>query len=143
MSALIVVAMVSALTLPLTHPIGSVECPSDIYTYPVDKLIKVYDGDTITVNMDLGLGVSISKHIRLLGIDAPELRGTTKVSGRRSRNYLRLQLKDKHILIHTKDDKLGKYGRLLGTVYVRNKDSYCTNINKLLLSNGMAKRYLD
>ena len=50
---------------------------------------KVYDGDTITVDIDLGLGVWLKKQtIRLYGINTPELRGDEREEGLESRAEL-------------------------------------------------------
>ena len=47
---------------------------------------KVYDGDTITVDIDLGFGITFNdKSIRLSGIDTPEIRGEERLEGLRQR----------------------------------------------------------
>ena len=45
-----------------------------MYEYRVKKLIKVVDGDTIDVEIDLGFDISITQRVRLAGIDTPESR---------------------------------------------------------------------
>ncbi len=100
---------------------------------------KVYDGDTITVDIDLGFGVMLkSQKIRLFGINTPEIRGKSRADGLKSRDALREKIADKWIIIKTKRDKKGKYGRWLGEIYnLESKDS----INSWLISEGYAEEY--
>ena len=44
-----------------------------LYHYKA-KLVRVIDGDTVDVMIDLGFDVWIKKRLRLYGIDAPETR---------------------------------------------------------------------
>lgn len=97
------------------------------------KVLSVYDGDTITVQMDLGLGITKTEVIRLYGIDAPELRGQTKSQGMITRDSLRSWIMDKDIIVKTEQDKRGKYGRLLGTVILNGE-----NLNDKLVAKGLA-----
>jgi len=112
-----------------------------MYTYRVKEIVKIYDGDTIQVILDLGFGIYKHETIRLLGIDTPELRGDEYESGIISRDYLRERLylayeMNKEIFIKTTKDKQGKYGRYLGVVFVEE-----TDINEELLSLGLAEVY--
>ena len=98
---------------------------------------KVYDGDTITVDIDLGFGVCLKgQKIRLLGIDTPEIRGDEREEGLKSRDVLRGQIINKWVLIKTSKDKKGKYGRWLGEVWL---DDLC--MNEWLLTEGYAKPF--
>jgi micrococcal nuclease len=98
---------------------------------------KVYDGDTITVDIDLGFDVILkNQRIRLLGIDTPEIRGEEREKGLISRNALRERIGNKWVTIKTKQDKKGKYGRWLGTIYIEQE-----NINIWLISEGYAVVY--
>ena len=107
-----------------------------MYEYKA-TVTKVYDGDTITVDFDLGFGILIRKQkIRLLGINTPELRGPEKPQGIISRDALRQRILGKVVTIKTSKDKKGKYGRWLGEVFVEDE-----NINKWLLKEGYAKAY--
>ena len=45
-----------------------------MYDYRVKKLLNVVDGDTIDVDIDLGFDISLSKRVRMAGIDTPESR---------------------------------------------------------------------
>ena len=76
---------------------------------------KVYDGDTVTVDIDLGFDVVLKgQKIRLLKINAPEVRGKERPEGLKSRDALRKKIGNKWIKIKTQKDKKGKYGRWLG-----------------------------
>ena len=81
----------------------------------------VYDGDTVTVDMDLGFDHLIrSMKLRLYGINTPELRGGTdeeKSKARKARDYLRLLVLHDNIIVKTIRDKTGKYGRYLAVLF--------------------------
>ena len=99
----------------------------------------VYDGDTITVDIDLGFGITMKKQkIRLLGINTPELRGETLEAARVSRDWLKNKILLKVITIKTEKDKKGKYGRYLAEIYFNNETE---SINQQLLNEGLAKPY--
>ena len=100
-------------------------------------VIKVYDGDTITVDIDLGLGVWLrGQKIRLAGIDTPEMRGDEKEEGRKVRDIVRDLILNEDITIRTYRDKRGKYGRWLADVHYEG-----LFINEWLLEAGHAKVY--
>tara|TARA_E500000305_G_C3945424_1_gene199584 strand:- start:456 stop:794 length:339 start_codon:yes stop_codon:yes gene_type:complete len=108
-----------------------------MYEYTA-TVIKVYDGDTITVNIDLGFGITLNKQtLRLYGINTPEVRGESKEEGKRVRDILRQRILGKIITIKTKKDKKGKYGRWLATIIHDGE-----NLNEWLLNEGFAIPYL-
>ena len=100
----------------------------------------VYDGDTITVDIDLGLSVWVrGERIRLFGINAPEMRGPEREEGVVSLDFLRSRILGKKVVLRTVPspkgkDKKGKYGRYLATVFYDG-----VNINNLLVTEGYAK----
>ena len=98
---------------------------------------KVYDGDTVTVDIDLGFNVMLHKQkIRLLRINAPEVRGQEREVGLKSRDALRQKIDGKWIRLKTQKDKKGKYGRWLGEVWL---DDEC--VNDWLIREGFAEEY--
>lgn len=99
---------------------------------------SVYDGDTITCEVDLGFSIKVTKKIRLYGINTPEVRGEEKIMGKKVRDYLRSLILHKDIVLETVKDKTGKYGRYLATVHYNDM-----NINKHLLEIGYAKEYMS
>jgi len=127
------------------------------------KVVSVYDGDTVTLDIDLGCFTWIaSEKCRLFGIDTPELRGSDeeKKAGRAARDYLRNLIPlGSTIRIKTQLDKTGKYGRLLVNIFVhfseladyvplahlkllRDQESGLVDINNLLVVEGYAEARL-
>lgn len=99
---------------------------------------KVYDGDTITVSVDLGMNFyRKNTKIRLYEINAPELRGKTLKEARASRDYLRKMILNKEVVIQTFKDKKGKYGRYLANVWIK-LDKKWSCINSIMVEEGYA-----
>jgi len=98
---------------------------------------EVYDGDTITVDIDLGFDAWLkSVKVRLLDIDTPEVRGSERNEGIIVRDWLRGQILKKEVTLKThKSPNRGKYGRWLATVF---KDG--VNLNEAMIETGMARR---
>jgi micrococcal nuclease len=108
------------------------------------QVTKVYDGDTCTVDIDVGLGVWVrGEKIRLYRIDTPELRGEERPEGLIARDYLISQILDKSIYLQTVKDKKGKYGRYLGEIWVQREDGSYVNVNDLMVQLGYAEYYMD
>ena len=98
---------------------------------------RVYDGDTVTVDIDLGFDVVLrNQKIRLVRINAPEVRGAQRPEGLKSRDALRAKIGNRWIRIKTEKDKKGKYGRWLGEIWL---DEEC--VNDWLLKEGYAEEY--
>ena len=103
---------------------------------------KVYDGDTCTVDIDLGLHTWIrGEKIRLARIDAPEIRGEEREKGLLSRDYLRHLILDKNVFIETIKDKKGKFGRYIGEIWVADENGEYFNVSDRMLSEGYAVPY--
>jgi len=85
-------------------------------------VIKVVDGDTVDVDIDLGFGVCLKdERVRIMGIDTPESRTSDKVEdlfGEAAKARLKELMKHGGKLITTEDksgeDMKGKFGRILG-----------------------------
>lgn len=115
-----------------------------MYEYRVKKVLKIVDGDTIDVDIDLGFDISYMQRVRLAGIDTPESRTTDKAE-----KVLGLEVKDKlkkaidaatNIVIKTeKPDSSEKYGRILGWVFL---DDNKVSINQTLIDEGYAWGYM-
>jgi len=100
---------------------------------------EVYDGDTITVDIDLGLEVWLrDQKIRLWGVDTPELRGIDKALGKEVRDWVRKEILYKEVIIETVKDRTGKYGRWLANVHYYNNESYSKSLclNDQLMDMG-------
>ena len=112
-----------------------------LYIYKA-RVISVYDGDTCTVDIDLGLHAWIhGEKIRLARINAPELRGAEREQGMLSRDYLRELILDQEIILNTIKDKKGKYGRYLGEIWVKNDNDVYINVNDEMVAEGYADYY--
>ena len=86
------------------------------------KVIRVIDGDTVDVDIDLGFGVWLKKErVRLYGIDTPESRTRDKeekIYCKAAKAYLTKFLEDEWIILKTKEyDAKGKFGRILGELW--------------------------
>ena len=112
---------------------------SHLYYYRA--LVKyVYDGDTVTADIDLGLHAWVhDEKIRLARINTPELRGDEREQGLQSRDYLRELINDKEILLQTSKDEKGKYGRYIADIWLEQAPNEWININDLLVEKGYAK----
>lgn len=118
----------------------------DFYKYKA-YCTSCYDGDTCTLTISLGFGLSVSnKPCRLYGINTPELRGgsdETKAKGYIARDFLRDKILNKNLILYTMKDDQGKYGRLLGILYTTNdKGEPDVCINNLLLEGQYAVEYM-
>jgi micrococcal nuclease len=115
-----------------------------MYEYRVKSVIAVVDGDTIDVDIDLGFDISLTKRVRLAGIDTPESRTKDKeekVLGLEVKEVLKKKLKEaKTIVIKTElPDSTEKYGRILGWIYL---DGAELSVNEALIASGYAWGYM-
>lgn len=98
-------------------------------------LLRVVDGDTVHLEVDLGLDVRLQIGTRLAGIDAPEL---NTLAGKASRDYLRLLIPPgTPVTVRTEKDRREKYGRYL--VWITMLDG--VDVNGLLVAEGHARPY--
>ena len=114
------------------------------------KVIKVVDGDTVDVDIDLGFGVTLTdERVRIMGIDTPESRTRDKVEdlfGEAARARLKELMKDGGKLITTEDrkgeDMEGKFGRVLGDFKVeRYENGPAELVTDILIEEGHAVAY--
>ena len=113
-----------------------------MYEYRVKNILKVVDGDTIDVDIDLGFNISYTQRVRLAGIDTPESRTTDKFEkklGMESKEWLKNALSHKKtIVIRTeKPDSSEKYGRILGWLFVDD-----VNLNNAMIDQRYAWSYM-
>lgn len=114
------------------------------------KVLKIIDGDTVDVDIDLGFGIVLTdERVRIMGIDTPESRTSDKlekVFGLASKDRLK-QLLGKTAVLKTRiakdgEDMRGKFGRVLGDfeVYYAEEDRYC-GVAEILIKEGHAVLY--
>ena len=111
------------------------------------KLERVVDGDTIDALIDVGFDIWVKKRIRYSGIDTWESRTRDleeKAKGleAKARNKeLLMEVSSKPGYFRLKSFGVGKYGRVLGEIYIQdvNKNTIC--INNQLINEGHAYIY--
>ena len=124
--------MLLLLVLQFYPTVGfTVDC--GLYEYKAE-IIAVYDGDTVTADIDLGFNTwRRDERLRLSGINAPEVRGKERPEGLISRDALREKILGKEVIICTIRDKKGKYGRYLVEIHLEG-----LNINGWLVDSKYA-----
>ena len=112
------------------------------------KIVRVVDGDTVDVDIDLGFGMWMHKErIRLHGIDTPESRTRDLVEkkfGLEAKKMIEtwMPVGSTQTLV-TVQDKAGKYGRILGKFKIHDgKEDRQTTINEWMIENHYAVAYL-
>ena len=113
------------------------------------KVLKVVDGDTVDVDIDLGFGVTLKdERVRIMGIDTPESRTRDKVEdlfGEAAKARLKELMKHGGKLITTEDkkgeDMKGKFGRILGDFYVERYEGQRERVTDILVEEGHAVAY--
>ncbi len=118
----------------------------DKYIYR-GKLERVVDGDTIDALIDVGFDIWIKKRIRYSGIDTWESRTRDleeKAKGleAKARNKELLEkVSAKSGYFRLKSHGVGKYGRVLGEIFITDKDGKQYNINEQLITESNAYVY--
>ena len=104
------------------------------------KRVKVVDGDTIDVDIDLGFGVWLrNQRVRLYGIDTPESRTRDleeKKYGLAAKEFLTKWTGAGELTIKTHKDERGKFGRILGEIW-----AFKTNVNDKMVYEHHAVPY--
>ena len=109
-----------------------------LYNYRA-QVRSVYDGDTCRADIDLGLSVVVKNEpLRLARINAPELRGSDRPQGLAARDFLRDLIDGHEVLIQTKKDDKGKYGRYIVEIW-RDDNGTWRNVNDELVAAGHAQ----
>ena len=102
---------------------------------------RIVDGDTIVVDLDLGLDVWLrDQYVRLDGLNTPETRGKEKELGKVAKEYVEslLPVGSEVEILSEKYDPHGKYGRIIGYVFYTEND---WNLNQKLIDEGYAIPY--
>lgn len=138
---------------PIDNRVRPADVPADIewgdttpFVAPIEcgRVIKVYDGDTITVASRLSMpGSPLYRfQIRLDGIDTPELKGKTeseKEIAILARDKLSKKILGKWVTLE--NVKQEKYGRVLAEVWYENDKGRTLCVNEWLVKKRLAVRY--
>ena len=117
------------------------------YNFRVIEINRVLDGDTIDVTIDLGFDLYKKERVRVAGVDTPEKRTRDleeKALGKDATNWLQDKLEgavagDDDLVIRTElVGGVGKYGRLLGWLYVGDAS---VSLNEMMIEEGYAWAY--
>ena len=118
----------------------------DKYIYKA-KLDRVVDGDTVDALIDVGFNIWFKKRIRFMVLDTWESRTRDleekklgKLAKERTRQLLE-EVSSKPGYFRIKSHGLGKYGRVLGEIFIMDKDGKQWNVNQTLISEGHAYVY--
>ena len=118
----------------------------DKYIYRA-KLDRVVDGDTVDALIDVGFDIWFKKRIRFMGLDTWESRTRDleeKKLGKLAKERTRQLLEDvssKSGYFRVKSHGLGKYVRVLGEIFIIDKDGKQWNVNETLIAEGHAYVY--
>ena len=115
-------------------------------------IVKVIDGDTVDVDIDLGFNVVLEKQrVRLYGIDTPESR--TRDLEEKKYGLMAKDFVKKYMPVHSTqtlatnvdksgEDERGKFGRILGTFFVEDEENYTVSLNEMMISHHHAVKYM-
>jgi micrococcal nuclease len=105
------------------------------------QLVRVVDGDTVDISVDMGFHISQQIRVRLNGINAPE---TSTPAGKGAKDFLEGLLPvGTSLRCNTFKDKTEKYGRYLADLTVQGNtgDLATKSVNQTMVDAGQAIRY--
>ena len=115
------------------------------------KVLRVVDGDTVDVDIDLGFGVWLHRErVRVMGIDTPESRTRDKVEkafGLAAKSHVKDMLPIGSIQIlktevdKSGEDAKGKFGRILGDFLLDQDDGSIKRMTEIMIEDGHAVPY--
>jgi len=112
-----------------------------MFTYNA-KLLRVIDGDTVALSVDLGFNVWVNETFRLARIDTPELRSkdeNERVAAKEAKQFVVAYFEKNSGLCVVRTSKgKGKYGRWIAEIFYPNGSNH---LNEMLLEKGLAKAY--
>lgn len=109
------------------------------FYFRVHPGVHVIDGDSLRLTLDLGMRVSMETDVRLLGVDTPELHGSTALE-REAAQLVRRWIWDrleKDPIALVESHEMDKYGRLLADIKLESS----RYLNSMLLDRGFARPY--
>lgn len=114
-----------------------------IYTYKA-KLVRVIDGDTVDLEIDVGFHMKATQRCRLYGIDTLELDDKEEIvrgQARIAKDYTETYLTGKTLLVKT--EKTDSFGRWIAMIWAPDSHGKQQFFNALLVKEGYAKIYMD
>jgi len=124
------------------------------YEFPV-VISRIVDGDTVDARIDIGFKIVYEERIRLLGLDTPESFTSNKkekVLGLAAKyrikeliasaNALPKKRGKKDVVLKTSKDGKGKFGRILGEIWINSNTGDGVNVNQILIDEGHARWYM-
>jgi endonuclease YncB( thermonuclease family) len=109
--------------------------------------MEIIDGDSIRVDIDKGFeDWLVNQNVRMYGLNAPEIRTRDlheKERGLKVKAWVakKFDINGQYCIMESYYNKNGKYGRILGTFWLKDDDGELYNLNELLLSEGLAELY--
>jgi len=128
---------------------GTLEAPA-LHRYPVEKVLRVVDGDTLDVRFSVWEDIVLVKRLRLLGIDTPELRprsGTEaerkaeKAAAKAALDYVETALTNAAAVFVVTDWKSDSFGRVLAGIQYVDESGTEYDLAARLLESGHAEVY--
>ncbi|BCT30289.1 thermonuclease family protein [Bacillus velezensis] len=122
----------------------------DLYNYK-STILKVVDGDTFKIKLDLGFRFSHQTELRLLRIDTPEVKkypGRYKYDeeiaiGKQISDWVRTRIEGREVELQTQLDENDKYGRVLAEVFYEQENGKWVNLNQEMLDLGFDKQIIQ
>ena len=100
------------------------------------EVLRVVDGDTFELKIDLGFKIVHENTFRLYGVNTPETRGKERPKGLKVKEYVKKLIEGKMIVVET--FKKGKFGRYVSEIYLGKGKR--KPLSKHLLRKRMAKK---
>jgi micrococcal nuclease len=112
-----------------------------MYEYSA-RATRVIDGDTVALEIDLGLNVRLDVRVRLYAVNTPETHGVKRDTdeyrrGSEATGYVKSAIEGREVVVQTVKDRTGKFGRYLVVIWFRAGGMW-HNLNKALVENDMA-----
>jgi len=107
-----------------------------IYTFKINKVNKVIDGDTLDCSISLGFNLNLRTKVRLLNVDTPEtFRPKTereRKAGIECKKLLKSLVEKYADRLYITTKKKGKYGRWLGEIWYLDENGNLVSINDII-----------
>lgn len=113
------------------------------YTYPC-RVLRIVDGDTVDIELDLGFDVRMKERVRIAGIDAPETVGpNASPEGTVARDFVIKWVEDRvgvgrFVYQSVKYNARDKYGRSLGILAWFPQSGHPERLDEALITSGLA-----